>query len=63
MKIPVPTIERPLTAIDYLVAMEQQCITVTMVREFAEQVPLTIREDDRFTRAVAKRLATIKARK
>lgn len=62
MNVPQSTLEKPLTAIDYIVAMEQQCSSLSAVQRFAEQVPLTVREDERFTRAVAKRLATIKAR-
>lgn len=62
--IPVPqsTLEKPLTAIDYIAALEQ-CTSITLVQGFAEQVPVEVRQDDRFTRAVAKRLASIKDRK
>ena len=60
--IPHPTIEKPLTAIDYIAHLEQ-CATLSEVSEYASAVPDAIREDERFTRAVASRLAAIKARK
>ena len=60
--IPQPTIEKPLTAIDYIAHLEQ-CAYVALVSAYAEAVPDHIREDERFTRAVASRLAALKARK
>jgi hypothetical protein len=62
MKIPVSTIEKPLTVIDYIAAL-QQCVTTRMVRGFAQEVPLHIRQDERFAKAVAQRLAAIKERR
>lgn len=49
------TVEKPLTAIDYIAALEQ-CTTVADVQRFGEQVPLAVRQDDRFNRAVATKL-------
>lgn len=62
IKVPVNTVERPITVVDYIAALEQAS-TIIDVRSFGEQVPMAIRQDDRFTRAVQKRLAAIKGRK
>lgn len=57
------TIEKPLTAIDYCAGLEQ-CISVAEVKRYAEKVvPTWARQDERFTKAVAKRLASIKAKR
>lgn len=56
------TPEFPLTVIDHIADLEH-CHTVTDVKNFGEGVPLPVRTDERFTRAVAKRLAAIKDRK
>lgn len=56
------TVEKPLTAVDYCAALEQ-CTSITEVKQFAEQVPIEVRQDERFNRAVAGRLAVIKDRK
>lgn len=60
--VPVSTAERPLTAIDYTVPLEQ-CTTLGEVGDYAGLVPEHIRTDERFTKAVAMRLAAIKGRK
>ena len=60
IEVPVSTVERPLTAIDYLVPLGQ-CNSITEVRDYAERCPMEIRQDERFTRAVARRLGEIKA--
>jgi hypothetical protein len=60
--VPQSTVEKPLTAIDYMVPLEQ-CTSITDVQRYAEQVPVEVRQDERFTRAVAKRLGEIKGRK
>lgn len=62
MNVPQSTIEKPLTAIDFIAALET-CHSVNEVKDFGEQVPLPVRHDERFTKAVAKRLAVIKGRK
>lgn len=54
--------EKPLTSIDYIAALER-CTTVESVREFGASAPAWVRGDDRFTRAVAKRLSVIVANK
>lgn len=61
-EVPVSTVERPLTAIDFLVLLDK-CATVSEVREYAERVPMDVRQDERFTRAVARRLGELKERK
>lgn len=60
--VPQSTPEKPLTVIDFIAALEQ-CGSITEVQQYAEQVPLPVRHDERFTRAVAKRLAAIKDRR
>lgn len=57
--VPVSTIEKPLTAIDYIAVMEQ-CSSVSDVADYAQRCPDHVRNDERFTRAVARRLAAIK---
>jgi hypothetical protein len=57
--VPKSTAEKPLTAIDYIAELER-CRSLEDVRDFGEQVPMRVRQDSRFTRAVAKRLAAIK---
>ena len=56
------TAEKPLTVIDHIADLES-CSSIFEVRRFSEQVPVEIRQDERFTRAVAARLAAIKGRK
>jgi hypothetical protein len=60
--VPVSTKAKPLTAIDFMVPLEQ-CASITEVQDYAGRVPLKVRSDERFTRAVAKRLAAIKGQK
>lgn len=61
MNIPQSTIEKPLTAIDYLARL-QDCLTLDGVSEYASAVPLHIpQRNERFAKAVASRLAAIKA--
>lgn len=62
INVPQSTIEKPLTAIDYIAALDG-CTTKTEVRRFAEQCPVAVRNDERFTRAVAAKLAAVKSRK
>lgn len=62
IEVPVSTVEKPLTAIDYMLPLEQ-CGSITEVQQYAARVPLEIRQDERFTKAVANRLAAIKGRK
>ena len=59
--IPVPqsTVAKPLTFIDYCVCLESSS-SLFEIKRFAERVPVEIRQDERFTRAVAKRIAAIK---
>lgn len=59
---PVSTIEKPLTAIDYAACLEH-CLNIVEVATFSEQLPLAVRMDERYCKAVAKRLAVIAARK
>ena len=56
--VPVPTIQKPLTALDYIGAL-QKCITATEVGLFCERCPSDIRRDARFAVAVVDRLAVL----
>ncbi len=56
------TVEKPLTPIDYIAALDQ-CETLTEVQQFAEQVPIKVRNDECFAGAVAKRLVAMRSRK
>lgn len=56
--VPQSTIEKPLTAVDYCACLEH-CITLEEVGTFSEQLPEWVRSDERFSKAVAKRLAVI----
>ena len=60
--VPVETIEKPLTAIDYCAAL-QACASVDEVRQFGDECPMAIRQDERFARAVAQKLAAIHEKK
>lgn len=62
ISIPQSTIVKPLTVIDYIAALEQ-CIAITDVQRYADKVPLWVRQDERFTKGVAKRLASIKEKR
>ena len=59
VKVPQPTVEKPLTAIDYIAVLDQ-CSKLEEVAQYAQACPEAIRNDERFTRAVAKRLSVIK---
>ena len=56
------TDDKPLTVFDRIADLES-CVSLFEIRRFAEQVPVEIRQDERFTLAVAKRIAAIKGRK
>jgi hypothetical protein len=47
------TIEKPLTAIDYVAALSE-CDGILEVQIFVERAPLSIQRDERFASAVAK---------
>lgn len=60
--VPQPTVEKPLSVIDYCAALSQ-CVSVAEVGRFGEACPEWVRADERFTKAVAARLMAIKERK
>lgn len=62
IEVPQSTIERPLTVIDHI-AVLQQASTRSEVVDFAQRCPEHVRNEERFTRAVAWRLATIKGKR
>lgn len=57
--VPQPTQEKPLTAIDYIAVLEQ-CSTRDEIAQYAQACPEAIRNDERFTRGVARRLSVIR---
>ena len=59
IEVPKSTVEKPLTAIDFI-AVLAQCSTVSEVADYAQRCPEHVRNDERFTRGVAMRLAIIK---
>lgn len=59
VNVPVPTVEKPLTAIDYIAALDA-CRSQAEVGRFCDRVPSHIRSDERFGRGVAAKLAAIK---
>lgn len=60
--IPVHTIEKPITIVDYIAHL-QKCENVIEVGMFGQLCPMEIRQDDRFAKAVAGKLAEIHGRK
>jgi hypothetical protein len=56
------TIEKPLTAIDYVAALDQ-CDSIREVQQFSDRVPAFVRHDERFSRAVAKVISDMRGRK
>lgn len=58
IKVPVPTVEKPLTAIDYVAALDA-CRTPREVSQFSEQCPDSVRNDERFARGVVAKLRAI----
>lgn len=59
IKVPVSTVERPLTAIDFIAALTEQCKSTADVQKFCDEVPMFVLHDERFGRAVAARLRAI----
>lgn len=62
IKVPVSTVDRPLTAIDYI-AFLSQCHTVSDVLDVGDQLPRDIAADERFIKAQAARCTVIVGRK
>ncbi|HEX8106739.1 MAG TPA: hypothetical protein VF516_03375 [Kofleriaceae bacterium] len=60
--VPQDTPEKPLTAIDYIAAL-QSCEDSLEVGIFREKVPLAILHDKRFKAAVQSKLSDIDRRK
>lgn len=60
--VPQSTVEKPLTAIDFIAVMEQ-CSTVAEVADYAQRCPEHIRNDERFTKGVSMRLGAIKSKR
>ena len=60
--VPQSTVEKPLTAIDYIAALDQ-CASISDVKKFSQGVPEHVRNDDRFARSVAARLGAIKSQR
>lgn len=62
MNVPRSTVEKPLTAIDYIALLEQ-CNSVGEVLDFGDRVPRHVATDERYIRAAAARCASIANRK
>lgn len=62
IRVPVSTIEKPLTPIDYIAAMDA-CISPREVSHFSERCPANVRNDERFARAVAAKLQAFKEKR
>lgn len=62
MHVPQSTVEKPLTAIDYCAELEKFS-SRDDIRQFSEQVPIEVLNDERYSRAVAHRLAAIETQK
>lgn len=56
------TPEFPLTVIDHIADLEL-CQSVSDVKQFSEQLPIEVLNDDRYNRAVALRLRVINSKK
>jgi hypothetical protein len=63
VNIPQSTIEKPLTTIDFIAAMNEQCSSLHDLTMFASRCPLHVLEDDRFARAFKSRLDTIRRKR
>ena len=59
INVPQSTVEKPLTAIDFIAGLEA-CLSVSDVADYAQRCPEHVRNDERFARGVAMRLAAIK---
>jgi hypothetical protein len=60
VNVPVWTIEKPITVIDYIAGLAQ-CITPSEVMRYSGACPESIRNDERFAKGVADRLVNIRA--
>lgn len=63
VRVPQPTVEKPLGPVDYILALEQQCRSARDVRAFSRHVPARVLNDERYAKAVAKLLASFKERR
>ena len=61
MNVPQSTIEKPLTVVDYIAGLAA-CTSIETIGDYANACPLEVRQDFRFERAVAGRMADIKVR-
>ena len=61
MRVPVSTPEKPLTALDFIGALDG-CRTIYEVSKFCEGCPQAIRQDGRFAVAAVARLVALAAR-
>lgn len=62
VNVPQPTIEKPLTPIDYIAAMDA-CISPREISHFSERCPASVRNDERFARAVVAKLQAFKEKR
>jgi hypothetical protein len=58
--VPQSTVAKPLTPIDFIAAMEEQCRDVGTLTAFANACPPEIVQDERFAKAFKRRLDAIR---
>lgn len=62
ISVPQPTVEKPLTVVDYIAAL-YGCESVREIAAFCARVPDHICEDERFSTGVAMHLRVIAERR
>lgn len=59
VNVPVSTVEKPLTPIDYIAALEQ-CGDIHTLNRFGAALPRDVVDDDRFAKAFQNRAAELR---
>jgi hypothetical protein len=59
INVPQPTVEKPLTPVDYIAALSE-CDNTQEVHIFCELVPMKVAGDERFAKAVQAKLVEIR---
>lgn len=60
VSVPQQTVEKPLTPVDYIAAMSEQCKDMPALITFANACPAEVVQDYRFARAFKQQLDSIK---
>lgn len=61
ISIPVDSIEKPITVVDYCAGV-YRCESLAEVQAYGEACPEWVRQDERFTKAVAVKLADLRSK-